>query len=355
MAEILGIGGTHYPSLTVVDEQMLYLFHHILSAPRIDHRYKDRSNWPPEMVAEMGSDEGLSASRRYRARMWENFRKLRALIDDFDPDFIVIFGDDQYENFQEDIIPPFCVFGLDSSFELQPWIRGAAYRQANAWGEPADFVFPVHGHREGAKYLTSELLRSGVPMPYAYKPLHKEGLSHAFTNTLLYLDSERKGFPYPVVPFHVNCYGSAVLASHGGWAHLFNEIRQEGLPDPPGPPPAMCMEVGAKLARIAAASPWRVVLMASSSWSHCFLSPTNGYVIPDHQADRRLFEALKRGDYEYWRSRTMAQVEQAGHHEMLNWMVLIGAMAELGRKPVIHDWIETYIFQSDKCFASFPA
>jgi hypothetical protein len=34
-------------------------------------------------------------------------------------------------------------------------------------------------------------------------------------------------------------------------------------------------------------------------------------------------------------------------------MVLAGAMAELDRKPVIDDWVETYIFQSDKCFASF--
>jgi hypothetical protein len=39
---------------------------------------------------------------------------------------------------------------------------------------------------------------------------------------------------------------------------------------------------------------------------------------------------------------------------MLNWMVLVGAMAELKRKPVIHDYVETYIFQSDKCFCSFP-
>jgi hypothetical protein len=34
-------------------------------------------------------------------------------------------------------------------------------------------------------------------------------------------------------------------------------------------------------------------------------------------------------------------------------MVLAGAMAELGHRPVIDDWVETYIFQSDKCFASF--
>jgi hypothetical protein len=35
-------------------------------------------------------------------------------------------------------------------------------------------------------------------------------------------------------------------------------------------------------------------------------------------------------------------------------MVLAGAMAELDAKPKIDDWVETYIFQSDKCFASFP-
>jgi hypothetical protein len=34
-------------------------------------------------------------------------------------------------------------------------------------------------------------------------------------------------------------------------------------------------------------------------------------------------------------------------------MVLAGAMAELDAKPTIDDWVETYIFQSDKCFASF--
>jgi len=37
----------------------------------------------------------------------------------------------------------------------------------------------------------------------------------------------------------------------------------------------------------------------------------------------------------------------------LNWMVLAGAMAELHAKPSIDDWVETWIFQSDKCFASF--
>ncbi len=33
--------------------------------------------------------------------------KARAAIDEFKPDFVVIWGDDQYENFKEDIVPPF--------------------------------------------------------------------------------------------------------------------------------------------------------------------------------------------------------------------------------------------------------
>ena len=38
--------------------------------------------------------------------MLADFRKVRAALDEFAPDFIVTWGDDQYENFREQIIPP---------------------------------------------------------------------------------------------------------------------------------------------------------------------------------------------------------------------------------------------------------
>ncbi len=65
-------------------------------------------------------------------------------------------------------------------------------------------------------------------------------------------------------------------------------------------------------------------------------------------------EAFKSGDYAYWRSRTTAELEAAGQHEVLNWMLLAGAMEAQGRKPVIDDYAETYLFQANKVFASFP-
>ena len=46
-------------------------------------------------------------------------------------------------------------------------------------------------------------------------------LAHAFTNTLLYLDWDRRGFPWPVIPFAINCYGSDLIHAQGGMAALF--------------------------------------------------------------------------------------------------------------------------------------
>ncbi len=82
-----------------------------------------------------------------------------------------------------------------------------------------------------------------------------------------------------------------------------------------------------------AKSPWRVALVASSSWSHAFLTPKNYLLHPDVDADRALYEKLRVGDYEAWRKTPLASMEESGQQEMLNWMCLAGAMAELERRP----------------------
>jgi hypothetical protein len=306
------------------------------------------------MLEELGADEGAASSAAHRARLIENFRRQRRFRDEFKPDFVVIFGDDQYENFQEDLIPPFCIYGLDDAFEQKPWTRKRYVDNGNAWNEARDWTMRLRGHREGAKFLASELIERGVCMPYAYKTLHQELIAHAFLNTLLYLDHDRRGFAWPVIPFHVNCYGSEVLKTRGSQrAHLYHKLEHEGLPDPPGPSAAMCMDTGRLLAQILTASPYRAALIASSSWSHAALSSNTGRMIPDHAADRRMLEALKNGDYAHWRAQTTRELTAAGQHEIFNWMLLAGAMEALGRRATIDDYVETYLFQSDKVFASF--
>jgi hypothetical protein len=104
MGEILGVGVTHYPPLVHADESMAALLKYFFHSPRISEQYKRPANWPEAMRQEWGEDEGRSAATRHREALVTEFRKARQEIDAFAPDFIVIWGDDQYENFKEDVI-----------------------------------------------------------------------------------------------------------------------------------------------------------------------------------------------------------------------------------------------------------
>jgi hypothetical protein len=349
MGAILGLGVTHYPPLAGPDQQMARILERILADPALPEHRREPAGWPAPMRAEYGNDRGLSAAGRHRAALLEGFRNARRRLDEFAPDFVVIWGDDQYENFREDVIPAFCLLAYDE-MKPQPW---QYYRGANIWNEPSDKTFTYRGHPQAGKFLASSLLEQGFDVAYAYRPLHHP-LGHAFLNTLLFLDYDRRGFPYPVVPFQVNCYGRRVIAQEAGVRSL-SELPAARDLDPPSPMPWRCFDLGAAVARILADSRWRVALVASSSWSHAFLTPKNHLLHPDVEADRALYRALAEGDYASWRARPLTAIEDSGQQETLNWMCLLGAMQELGRRPSETVFIESWIFNSNKCFATFAA
>lgn len=345
MGDILGIGATHYPPGLVPDAYKPWPLARMLETdPRIPAAMKDPANWPEPMRLEWGDDEGITAHKAHRARVLRAFRTIREEIDAFKPDLILIWGDDQYENFRDDIIPPFCVLAYET-LACQPFqrLRG----RPNIWDEPTDKVFNWPGHPAAGRWLASRLLEAGIDMPYAYQPLHGDGVAHAFANTLLFLDMERQGFNYPILPVTVNCFGRNVIRNRGGGSQYGNE------PDPPAPSPRRCFALGQATARIFKDSPWRVVLMASSSWSHAFLTEKHDWIYPDLEADRALLEQLRAGEYDAWRDLPLEQMEAAGQHEVLNWVCLAGAMAELGYKMQMVDWVETWMFNAPKCMAIF--
>jgi hypothetical protein len=345
MGEILGIGATHYPPGLVPDEYKPWPLARMLDTDaRIPAHMKDPANWPAPMQVEWGNDEGIAAHKAHRERVFRAFRTIREEIDAFQPDFVLIWGDDQYENFKETIIPPFCVLAYDTlTFQPYQRLRG----RPNIWGEPADKVFTAPGHQAAGRYLASGLLDAGFDMAYAYRPLHGDGVAHAFANTLLFLDLDRQGWTYPVLPVTVNCYGRDVIRNRGGASQYSDE------PDPPAPSPRRCFEVGQATARILKDSPWRVVLMASSSWSHAFLTGKNHWLYPDLEADRVLLEQLRAGEFRAWHDLSLDKMEVSGQHEVLNWVCLAGAVAELGYKMHLVDWVETWLFNAPKCLAVF--
>ena len=348
MGDILCVGGSHHPGFGYPDEAMADILRRHLRSPQIPAEAKDPTNWPPEMVEQFGmeGERATASAAVHRERVIGAYRKIRAEIDAFAPDFILIWGDDQYENFHEDLIPPFCIFVADQ-FETKPYARRGATTDApsNIWNEPLDKVAVTKSHASAAKYLARKMLEAGYAIPYSYKGLHHEGLAHAFMNTVNYLDYDRTGFDVPVVPFHVNCYGSAVVRNRGG-----DTLGKGGdEPDPPAPSPQLCFDVGAAVARILRDSPYRAVLMGSSSWSHAFLTAKHNFLWPDVAADRARYEDLRDGKQASWRGLDLAQLEDSGQHELLNWVCLAGAITELGYKPQVLDFSETYIFNSSKC------
>ena len=213
MAEILGAGVTHYPPMLISDEEKAFPINITLARyERVPEHMKNPANWPEAMRVEYGEDEGVASAALHRERLVKSFRVVNDEIRAFNPDFVVIFGDDQYENFRETIIPPFCILAYEDS-ESTPFQKGFASGKRNAWDEPADKAFRYQGHPEGARWLATQLIEQGVDMAYAYKPLHDPGLPHSVLNTLLFLDYDRKGFDIPVVPFAVNCYGARSSAT----------------------------------------------------------------------------------------------------------------------------------------------
>ncbi|SJZ89680.1 Catalytic LigB subunit of aromatic ring-opening dioxygenase [Enhydrobacter aerosaccus] len=343
MAEILALGLSHYPPLWGPDERMSWIFQRMLTNPRLPDKLKRPDGWPEPARAQWGNDQGTAEAGRHREELVAWFRKTRAALDAFKPDFVLVWGDDQYENFKEDVVPPYCLFAYERFNFATP--------AGNVWGE-TDKTWDLAGHPAAAKMLASRLIEDGFDTAYAYKPLHHP-LGHAFANAVMYLDYERKGFGYPFVPFAINCYGRKVLAQRGGLPVFDREIGEADW-DPPAPSPKRLFDLGAATARILAESPYRVALIASSGWSHAFLTPKNNFLWPDTAADLRMFEALKRADWAAWRNLPAEAVEDSGQQEILNWSCLAGAMSELGRVPKETVFIDTWIFNSTKTFLIAP-
>src|SRR5579885_457370 len=170
MAEILGLGMTHWPGLAPAKTRPQSL-KRALQDPGLPEHLREPSGWPERLREEWGTDEGSSVGEAHRERVVNEIRKARQVLDDFKPDFVVIWGDDQYENFKEDVIPPFCILAY-SDFTLKPWAQAhesaMVSGKANVWGEPADKSFDIRFHREAAKHLTTKLLASDFDVSYAY-------------------------------------------------------------------------------------------------------------------------------------------------------------------------------------------
>jgi len=239
VAEILGLGLSHYPPLCLPDADMAGILRWTLQDPSIPAKEKDVAHWPAPMRAEWADDFGARAAAAHRQALVKGFERVRAALDAFKPDAVVMWGDDQYENFKEDLIPPFAVLAYDD-LDLYPWshAQGSSMMtgKTNVWGEDASKHYRLRGRPDIARHLVTGLLEREIDVAYAYKPLHHGSLAHAFTNAILYLDYHRQGYEHPTICFPLNCYGRRVVSARGFLTRMDAALEF----DPPSPSGASC-------------------------------------------------------------------------------------------------------------------
>lgn len=131
--------------------------------------------------------------------------RLRAVVESSRPDVILVFGDDQLEQFSFQNFPALCLFTGDrfSGYKLSPYAglpipgrpRDKNPRTKEHWVE-------LEGHPELARHLMTDLMRQGFDLAFSNE-VNEHGIGHAFTRPFVHLRPE---YDIPVLPVYINCY-----------------------------------------------------------------------------------------------------------------------------------------------------
>ena len=207
------------------------------------------------------------------------------------PDALVVVADDHLNVFSFDAVPAMCVrigrsvqrMAQEGAIEFDRALEGLAER------------YPVH---EG---LAARILEDGLAAGFDFAASWSAPLDHAFLSPLTTLYGERP-MP-PLVPFWVNCFVQ------------------------PLPRADRCFAAGQHIARVIADGPWDVGVIATGGLSHFPELSMARIGTSDPEFDRRILGWMERGEYKPLTALTTRELHESGSHELLNWMVLMGAVA----------------------------
>lgn len=302
MADIvIGIGTSHSPQLSVRAAEWQVLREKDETDPRLEYKnllQKTKPGLEKELTPEKfrQRDEACQVAIN---TLGDALRKSRA-------DVVVIFGDDQQEQFHDDNMPMFAIYhGKSVPVVKDSGLRPTGWKDAErrGWAETS-------AEYEACPELASHLIRALTDAEFDIARCNKLraeiGVGHAFS--FLY----RRVLPggkLPMVPVMVNTYY------------------------PPNQPmPKRCYNFGQAVRK--AIESWnsdkRVALMASGGLSH---------VVIDEEIDAMTIDGLKNKKPEVL-FRLPREKLRGGTSEILNWVALAGAMEDRELKYL--EYVTTY-------------
>jgi aromatic ring-opening dioxygenase catalytic subunit (LigB family) len=207
------------------------------------------------------------------------------------PDAVVVIADDHLNVFSFDAVPAMCV-------RIGQSVRRMAQEGAIEFDRALDGLaerYPIH------EDLANRILEDGLEAGFDFAASWSAPLDHAFLSPLTTLFGQRP-MP-PLVPFWVNCFVQ------------------------PLPPARRCFAAGQHIARVIADGPWNVGIIATGGLSHFPELSMARVGTSDVEFDRRIVGWMEGGDHKSLTALTTRELHETGSHELLNWMVLLGAVS----------------------------
>jgi protocatechuate 4,5-dioxygenase beta chain len=246
----------------------------------------------------------------YVARIRRGFATLRARLEAYRPDALIIVGDDQTEVFSKAYTPSLAIFLGDevAGTTSISWI-GQAQSENHIW---------LNCHRELAGVLLAGLVERGFDLGFVEEltPLARPegGLGHAFMRPARALGLHETGLP--TIILFLNAY------------------------NPPMPTAERCYAIGGALGEILARRRERVAILGSGGLSHNPLGPRAGWV--DEPLDRWVLGALAAGESGKLKHLFTFDSDtlRGGTGEIRSWIAVAGAFANV--HACVVDYIPAY-------------
>jgi aromatic ring-opening dioxygenase catalytic subunit (LigB family) len=207
------------------------------------------------------------------------------------PDALVVIADDHLNVFSFDAVPAMCV-------RIGRFVERMVQADAIEFDRALDGLperYPLH------EDLANRILERGLEDGFDFAASWSAPLDHAFLSPVSTLCGDRPA--PPLVPFWVNCFVA------------------------PLPMARRCFAAGRHIARVVAEGPWDVAVIATGGLSHFPELSLARVGTSDAAFDRRIVRLLEAGDHEALCALTTKELHESGSHELLNWMVLIGAVS----------------------------
>lgn len=292
----LGIASSHAPAVDAPLDQWVPLY----------QRFTGNTPQPPEAALETPD-----VIRSYIDRIQSAFGTLRQKLADYRPDLLIIVGGDQSEMFDPSNVP-----------NLMIYVGDAAWGHTGTMGQPpteADRI-ELRVDLDTSRWLLRKLVEQehfDVAFSAEQRPLgpRGRGLPHAFARPIPHLVPNAN---IPVVLIYENTY------------------------DPPSLSASRCYELGRSLARLLRHDSRRVAIYGSGGLSHDPGGPRSGWI--DEPLDHWFLDRIAEGDGPATTAmyRFDSMTMRGGTGEMRAWITVAGAMAEIGSRATVVDYIPAH-------------